>query len=186
MRRTELVTLLTAALLGCPGSQGSSAGAGGSSANGTDDPSGTPGMADMAGTGEATAGAGTADNCPMIQGAFQPTYTMLNGTCGPWTNGNIVRFENNILIEKYADVDVETETIVMGCSVSLVQIVRDKMGAPQQRIVGPSLEVHDANLVTGTVTQTRYDAQGAQVCTGDYDAMLVKSSLTLGGAASSP
>jgi len=122
-------------------------------------------------------------SCPAIGGTYQPLYTVRSGTCGPLTNANNIKVENNILIEKFANVDVETETIVMGCWLNMTQIVRDKMGAPQQRIDGSSLDVQSADLLSGMVTLTRYDAAGGVSCYGEYDAQLMKPTTTIGGAA---
>ena len=131
-------------------------------------------------------GCGASDGtCASIGGVYQPLYVArAGGTCGPLNDANNVPIHNDIQIQKFANVDVETETIVMGCSLNLTQIVRDKMGVPQKHIYGNSLDVENSNKVAGMVTLTRYDAAGQPVCAGEYDAVLEKSTTTLGGAAS--
>ena len=120
--------------------------------------------------------------CPAIGGTYEPLYTFRSGTCGALDDANYVPIQNDIQIQKFANVDVETETIVMGCSLNLTQIVRDKMGTPQKRIYGNSLDVKSSNRVAGMVTLTRYDAAGQMVCAGEYDAMLSRNTTQLGGA----
>lgn len=121
--------------------------------------------------------------CPAVEGVYEPLYIIRSGTCGELTDANNVLIQDDIQIQKFANVDVETETIVMGCSIKLIQIVRDKMGVPQKKIDGASLDVENANKVAGMVTLTRFDAAGAPICYGEYDAMLQKNTTTLGGAA---
>ena len=129
------------------------------------------------------AGCGASDeSCPSIGGVYQPLYTVRSGACGPLDDVNNVPIMNDIQIQKFANVDVETETIVMGCSMNMTQIVRDKMGTPQKRIYGNSLDVRNSNLVQGMITLTRYDATGQPMCTGEYDAMLQKNTTVVGGA----
>jgi hypothetical protein len=120
--------------------------------------------------------------CPRVAGVYEPLYVARSGTCGPLNDANYVPIQNDIQIQKFANVDVETETIVMGCSLKMTQIVRDKMGIPQKRIDGSALDVQSSNKVEGMITLTRYDALGNPVCWGEYDAMLEKNTNTLGGA----
>jgi len=122
--------------------------------------------------------------CPAVSGVYEPLYVARSGTCGPLTDANYVPIENDTQIQKFANVDVETETIVMGCRLNMTQTVRDKMGVPQKQIAGSSLDVKSSNKVAGMVTLTRYDAMGVPVCYGEYDAMLQKDTTTLGGATS--
>jgi hypothetical protein len=122
--------------------------------------------------------------CPKVGGVYEPLYVARSGTCGPLNDANYVPIENDIQIQKFANVDVETETIVMGCSIKMTQIVRDKMGVPQKRIDGSALDVQSSNKVEGMITLTRYDTVGNPVCWGEYDAMLQRNTDTLGGATS--
>jgi hypothetical protein len=129
------------------------------------------------------AGCGADDGlCPAVKGVYEPLYVARSGTCGPLTDANHVPIENDTQIQKFANVDVETETIVMGCRLNMTQTVRDKMGIPQKQIVGAALDVQSSNQVAGMVTLTRYDAAGTPVCWGEYDAKLQKDTTTLGGA----
>ena len=122
--------------------------------------------------------------CPKVTGVYEPLYVARSGTCGPEPEAFYVPIENDIQIMKFANVDVETETIVMGCSLKMTQIVRNKMGIPEKRIDGSALDVQSSNKVEGMITLTRYDAAGVPVCWGEYDAMLQKNTNTLGGATS--
>ena len=121
--------------------------------------------------------------CPAVSGVYEPLYEARSGTCGPLDDANYVPIENDTQIQKFANVDVETETIVMGCRLHMTQTVRDKMGVPQKQIAGSALDVKSSNKVSGLVTLTRYDAAGTPVCWGEYDAMLQKDTTTIGGAA---
>ena len=132
------------------------------------------------------AGCGQEDGtCPAVAGVYQPLYQVRSGTCGPVASDqvNYVPIMNDIQIQKFANVDVETETIVMGCSLNMTQIVRTKTGLPTQQIYGNALDVRNSNLVSGMITLTRYDDAGNMACSGEYDAMLQKNTTTLGGAA---
>jgi hypothetical protein len=119
-------------------------------------------------------------NCEQARGIFEPLYTRLSGECGNLDDANNVRLEGDIQIEKFANVDVETETVIDGCSVSLVQIVRDKVGVPQKRIAG-TLQIDSPTRLAGQVTLTRHDTNGVPVCFGTYDAVLAKNTVVGGG-----
>ena len=129
-----------------------------------------------------TVGEAAGPDCAVPHGVFEPLYTPLSGTCGPLDDANYVPMEDDTQIQKFANVDVETETIVMGCSVALVQIVRDKAGVPQKRITG-TLQFEPPSTLSGEVTLARFDQNGVAVCTGTYDATLTRNTTTLGGAA---
>ena len=122
--------------------------------------------------------------CPGVDGSFQALYQPRSGNCGPVSSAHLVKVEDNITIEKYANVDVETETIVKGCTVYMKQIERNKQtGAVQSQVQGSTLEVQDENQLNGMVTLTRWDvATGAIMCSGEYNLLLTKNTATLGGA----
>jgi hypothetical protein len=122
--------------------------------------------------------------CPGVDGSFQALYQPRSGNCGPISSAHLVKVEDNITIEKYANVDVETETIVKGCTVYMKQIERNKQtGAVQSQVQGSTLEVQDENQLNGMVTLTRWDvATGAIMCSGEYNLLLTKNTATLGGA----
>ena len=136
------------------------------------------------GAGEgAGAGGGDAGTCDIPQGVYEPLYTTRSGTCGALNDANNVSLFDDIQVQKFANVDVETETIVDGCTVHLVQIVRDKDGVPQKKIVGAvSLQADDS--LSGEVMLTRYDSNGTAICEGTYAAELSRNTTTLGGASS--
>lgn len=121
--------------------------------------------------------------CPGVGGRFQALYEVRSGNCGPVTTANMVAVDDNITIEKFANVDVETETIVKGCTVYMAQIVRNKTGSVQSQIQGSTLEVQDENQLQGMVTLTRYNEVGAVMCSGEYNLLLTKNTMTIGGAA---
>jgi hypothetical protein len=123
--------------------------------------------------------------CPGVAGSFQPLYEQRTGNCGAVPVANSVKVDNNITIEKYANVDVETETIVKGCTVYMTQIVREKMtGRAVSMVKGSTLEVQGEDQLSGMVTLTRWDnaADPAPSCSGEYNLTLTKSTQTLGGA----
>lgn len=122
--------------------------------------------------------------CGIARGRYQALYEPRSGNCGAITSANMVAIDDNITIEKYANVDVETETIVRGCSVYFAQIVRDKTtGNVQTQIQGSTLDVDEDGNVSGSVTVTRFSDGGQVMCTGEYLARLTKSSSVIGGAA---
>ena len=127
------------------------------------------------------------ETCPGVGGSFQPLYEQRSGNCGIVGTANNVKVENNITIEKYANVDVETETIVKGCTVYMRQIVRNKTtGRVESMVQGSTLEVQDENQLSGMVTLTRYnvmDVANPATCSGEYNLTLTKSTATIGGAA---
>ena len=123
-------------------------------------------------------------SCPGVAGRFQPLYEMRSGNCGVFGTANTVQVEDNISIEKFANVDVETETVVKGCTVFMKQTIRDKnTGVVQQVVQGSTLEVQDENQLSGMVTLTRYQSDGMMTCSGEYNLLLTKNTMTIGGAA---
>jgi hypothetical protein len=126
--------------------------------------------------------AGDDASCALERGLFEPLYAPLTGNCGPLNDANYVPVEADTQIQQFANVDVETETAVTGCSVELVQTVRDKAGVPQKRIAG-TLQIDLPTKLSGEVTLQRFDSNGTAVCFGTYDAILIKRTTTLGGAA---
>ncbi len=126
-------------------------------------------------------GNGAVQECEQASGVYEPLYTALSGDCGPLTDANNVPVQNGLQIQKFAAVDIETETAVMGCSVTLLQTVLDKQGAPQKKIMG-TLRIDSATKLSGEVSLTRYDSNGFALCAGTYDATLPKAT-TLGDGA---
>jgi hypothetical protein len=124
--------------------------------------------------------------CPGVAGSFQPLYEQRSGNCGVVAAANNVKVDNNITIENYFNVDVETETIVKGCTVNMKQIVRNKTTGRVESIVqGSTLEVEGANQLSGMVTLTRFnvmDVANPATCTGEYNLTLTKSTQVIGGA----
>ena len=124
--------------------------------------------------------------CPGVGGSFQPLYEQRTGNCGAVPTANNVKVDNNITIEKYANVDVETETIVKGCTVYMKQIVRNKTtGRVESMVQGSTLEVQGENQLSGMVTLTRYnvmDVLNPATCSGEYNLTLTKSTQIVGGA----
>jgi hypothetical protein len=108
-----------------------------------------------AGADDADAGAA----CGNVGGPYSVIYTEISGTCGPINSANTVKIDNTITMEKYVNVDVDTETIVRDCRV-LIQ--------------GNALRVDADGNVAGTVTLTRYNTAGDLSCTGEYEAAFTK------------
>jgi len=137
--------------------------------------------------GSASLGCNTVPEvCPGVGGSFQPLYEQRTGNCGAVPTANNVKVDNNITIEKYANVDVETETIVKGCTVYMKQIVRNKTtGRVESMVQGSTLEVQGENQLFGMVTLTRYnvmDVLNPATCSGEYNLTLTKSTQIVGGA----
>jgi len=140
----------------------------------------------------------TPEPCPGVGGSFQPLYEQRAGAarvttsgellppCGVVAAANNVNVDNNITIENYFNVDVETETIVKGCTVYMKQIVRNKTtGRVESMVQGSTLEVQGENQLSGMVTLTKYDVMDVMnppTCSGEYNLTLTKSMQTIGGA----
>lgn len=182
------LALWCSALMACPASEPEKEPeqSGGSAPNAMDDaPRAGEGAALDADTdqGAGTGAGADAGTCEIPWGVYEPLYTERSGNCGALNDANDITVGNDIQIQKFANVDIETETIVEGCTVQLVQIVRDKQGVPQKKLRGTlSLEADDT--LSGEVMLTRYDSNGTAICEGTYGAELRRSSTTLGGAAS--
>jgi hypothetical protein len=127
--------------------------------------------------------AGAEVACEVALGTYEALYAALSGGCGPIADANRVPVEDSIFIERFATMDVETETVVDGCSVELTQMVRDKMGVPQSKVSGtlrPGSRLDDPTL-RGEVILERYE-DGDLACQGTYSAVLRRNTMTLGGA----
>lgn len=122
--------------------------------------------------------------CPAVAGKFQATYQIRSGTCGDVGATNMVPFDNNTTIDKFANIEVETRTILRGCTAWMEQTVRNKVTTLlEQRIQGSTIGVEDSDKLTGMVTFTRWDAAGQVMCSGEYNAVFTKMPLLVGGAA---
>ena len=126
--------------------------------------------------------------CPGVAGNFQPLYEQRSGNCGVVAAANNVKVDDNITIENYANVKVETETIVKGCTVYMKQIIRNQTtGKVEQEVQGATLHVRGENELSGMVTLTRYNVNDVAnppppSCSGEYNLTLTKSTQIIGGA----
>jgi hypothetical protein len=126
-------------------------------------------------------------HCGAISGSYQALYTPVGGNCGPVQNPHRVPFDGgsngvNTTIQKFANADVVTEIVMMGCTARMTQIVQEQ-GAVRSKIDGSPIDIEDANELRGTVTLTRYDGAGAVMCLGTYDATFTKNTSTIAAAA---
>jgi len=123
-------------------------------------------------------------SCPGVEGKFQAYYEPRTGTCGVVGATNMVPFDNNTTIQKFANVEVETRTILRGCTAWMEQTVRNKLsGLVESKIQGSTIGVEDSDKLSGMVTMTRWDAAGQVMCSGEYNAVFTKMPLIVGGAA---
>ena len=134
--------------------------------------------------------------CPAVAGRFQPLYqlrgqagnpTVAATTCQFGPDPYMVQVDNNIFIEKQPNIEVETETIVKGCTVYMQQTIRNRnTGYVTAKVQGSTLEVEGSDQLSGMVTLTRYPDPAnpaSQGCMGEYNLTLVRPMNTLGGAA---
>ena len=127
-------------------------------------------------------------SCPVVQGIFEPVYTLVSGNCGAIENPRAVQFDGgrhgvNRIVERGANASMITTDIVLkGCVVHMTQEVADAMGARQLRIDGPELSIESANRISGSIEFVRYDASAQPACTGMYDATFSKNALSVGDA----
>ena len=126
-------------------------------------------------------------NCGAVSGSYQALYTPLGGNCGPVQNPHRVPFDGGqngvqTTIQMFANGDVVTEIVMMGCTARMTQIVEEPGGA-SSRIDGSPIDIEDANQLTGQVTLARYDGMGTLMCQGTYDATFTKNASTVASAA---
>jgi hypothetical protein len=135
---------------------------------------------------EGRAGA-DATECMSPGGQYLASFTERSGNCGALGSDRPFSLDNNITIEKFADVDVETESVVMSCSLLFKQLVRNKTtGVVAAHLHGPELAIEPDGSISGAVSLRRFDERGAMTCSGEYDAIFEKSSSTIGAAATTP
>jgi hypothetical protein len=126
-------------------------------------------------------------NCGAVSGTYQALYTPVGGNCGPVQNPHRVPFEggengNQTTIQKFANGDLITDIVLMGCTARMTQIFQEQ-GSVKLKIDGSPIDIEDANELRGTVTMTRYDGTGAVMCLGTYDATFTKNASTIAAAA---
>jgi hypothetical protein len=124
--------------------------------------------------------------CSQVGGFYEPLYTPVQGTCGPIANPYRVPFDGgqggvNTDIRMFSNARVTTEIVMKGCSLRMTQTV-DVMGTVQSKIDGETINIQNADELTGMVTMTRWD-NGVVACSGVYNARFTKNSVTIGGAA---
>jgi hypothetical protein len=127
-------------------------------------------------------------SCPSVEGVYLPLYTPLQGTCGPITNPYRVRLEvgrngaSVMRVDMLSNANVTTETVMKGCSVRVTQSVEEH-GTLTSKLDGDPIYIESENELSGQVSLTRYDANGALTCSGVYDARFTKGAVTIGAAA---
>jgi hypothetical protein len=126
--------------------------------------------------------------CGAVKGNYQALYTPMTGNCGPVVNPHRVPFDGgnngvNTIIQKFANADVVTEIVMMGCTARMTQTVQHS-GAVMSKIDGSPINIEDENELRGMVTLTRYDGMGGVSCIGTYDATFtLNSTATIAAAA---
>jgi hypothetical protein len=126
-----------------------------------------------------------ARTCPAPSGTYDPLFVERNGTCGAVATSNRVPIDNAFTIQKFATMDVETETIIVNCTLFLKQTVRDKAtGRVVSVIQGSTLDIGPDGAISGMVTLTQFHTESdAPSCSGEYQLELRKAGRPLGGAA---
>lgn len=144
-RSSPLVALAIAALLGCQA------------------------IDDSAADERAGAGSGVRAACPVKHGRYVVSLTQVDGACeAPQIVS--VPIDDNITIEKFIDTDVETETVISGCSVRLNRTERDKAEGIVRSTMTGTLTAHEEGQLAGTVSVTFFDARGGTSCQSDFGA----------------
>jgi len=124
-------------------------------------------------SGVAAQGAGSAGDAGCAEPAsnLDASYTQQSGECGPISNPFRVPLGSSatgssIMVQNFAGARVETEVVISGCSLSVTQTV----SSPDLhvRIEAEGLVIDAAGGASGLATVTRYDADGATVCSGVY------------------
>jgi len=133
------------------------------------------------------AGAGgesdSGSTCGRPAGTFDATYQLRSGDCGEVISTDPMPIDGGVTIEKFADRDVQTESVIEGCQLAFVQTVRNIDGLPTQQAQGSALTIDSPTQISGRVTLTRYDESGQPECSGEYDVVLTASTITVGRAA---
>jgi hypothetical protein len=155
--RAMLVVLGIAALLGCQA------------------------IDDGAGDERAGAGSGVHAACPVKHGRYGVVLTPVGDGCEPPDFAS-VQVDDNITIEKFLKVDVETETVIDGCLVFLSRTERDKATGVVSSTLQGTLSAQRDSQLGGTVNITLFDASGALRCQGAFDADLTASTTVTGVA----
>ena len=149
---------------------------------------GCPDDASEDGVGEGDHGAsasagmsGSDPACEMPFGGYDVAFEALGGRCGALATRSVRINSVSLLIEKFAELDVETEIIVEGCAVAITQITRDKQGIPTEQVRGQGLTVRDDGTIVGIVTGTLYDDAGQVSCSSDYQTTLTPNGVFVSG-----
>jgi hypothetical protein len=127
--------------------------------------------------------------CDKVAGLYQPLYTYVDGGCGNIVNPNMVPFDGglhgvNTIMQNLANTLVTTDIVMKGCTVHMTQKVQNREGGYlQSQIDGERIQIQDQNRLSGRVAVSMYDATGAPMCNGTYDAMFTKNGSTVGSAA---
>jgi hypothetical protein len=133
-----------------------------------------------------SAGGAAAATCTTPSGRYQSAFEARGGDCGSFALDELMPLDNSVSIAKHIDRDVETESFVDNCSLTLRQTVLDRStGHVRLLMKGDALELNAGGTVaTGRVSLQRFDQIGALACSGEYDATLTKADNTAGAATS--
>jgi hypothetical protein len=157
-------------VLGCSG--GDSASAEGDESSGATNPGGAGSTASSGGAGSQTAGSEDA-GCAAPEGVYEASYTEQSGTCGALDAPARVPLDSGssgvqTTLERFATSTVTTETVLMGCSLRVTQMVTGAANAPRLWIDARALSIGQDGVIRGTAEVTRYDDGGQVECTGVY------------------
>jgi hypothetical protein len=124
--------------------------------------------------------------CPRVVGQFQPLYTPLSGTCGPFADPMLVKIDDvpqasQTSILMFGNGRLTTEVVLRGCSVQMIQQFEasDRL---QTYLEARELSVESADELAGQVSMFRYGTDGNVSCWGVYQARLLKEKAAIGAA----
>ena len=117
-----------------------------------------------------------------IEARYEVTYTHLDGTCGELVIPSMVTLDGN-QTQTFVAFEVETHVSLNGCSMSFVQIVRDRASDRVQIVVdGSKLVAEDSDTISGRVSGRRFGPLNDTSCLSEYDARLERVMSVLGPA----
>jgi hypothetical protein len=129
----------------------------------------------------------TIENCESVGGMYEAQYVALSGDCGPITNPHRVPFDGgnsgvNTTMQTLSTARVVTEIVMTGCTARMTQTV-EQGTVIRSRIHGSPINIQNQHELTGIVDVMRFDETGQISCSGLYNAVFTKRTVTIGAAA---
>ena len=137
--------------------------------------------------GQAGAGENADAVCSGALGRYKAAFEQRSGDCGDLALDRAIKVDNSILIEKFPEVDIETETIVKGCALFFHQTERNRSnGLVLTSLQANQLEFDGGETIAGAATLMRFDERGLPACKGEYDATFTNQHVVVGDAVGRP